>query len=339
VKRGSRGFIRPGGVIMAVMAASVGCAASSHATRPAALGVASSGAEMEALIDRPGPIEIETVVSADWAVSRGGLINLDAPAAKAAHLTDGDEAIQIFVHVLRHPTRGTFLVDTGVTRQLAEDPGHAGVSWVVKKAMHIEKLKLRTDTATLLQREPPVAGVLLTHLHLDHVSGMQDVPPGTAIYAGPRETTARAFQNLFAQGTIDRMLAGQDPINTWRFSSDPTGRFAGVLDLFADGTVFAILVPGHTAGSVAYLVRTPKGPVLLTGDTCHTRWGWDHGVEPGSFSSDRAENAVSLANLRALVARHPSIDVRLGHQQLKPSTSGVEVMPTGGSAPPALLAY
>lgn len=300
---------------VAVLATSVGCAASSHAARPAALGVASSGAAMEALIDRPGPVEIETVVGADWAVSRAGLINLDAPAAKAAHLTDGDEPIQIFVHVLRHPTRGTFLVDTGVTRQLVEDPSQAGVGWVVRKAMHLEKMKLRTDTATLLRREPPLAGVLLTHLHLDHVSGMRDVPPGTPIYAGPRETTDRAFLNLFAQGSINGMLEGQDPINAWRFGADSSGRFAGVLDVFGDGTVFAILVPGHTVGSVAYLARTLRGPVLLTGDTCHTRWGWEHGVEPGSFSSDRAQNAVSLANLRALVERHPGIDVRLGHQR------------------------
>jgi N-acyl homoserine lactone hydrolase len=315
VKRSGWNAAFPSILAAAVMATSVGCTASSHATRPAAIGVASSGAALEALIDRPGPVELETVVGADWAVSRAGLINLDAPAAKAAHLTDGDEPIQIFVHVIRHPTRGTFLVDTGVTRQLVEDPSGAGVSWVVKKAMHLEKLKVRTDTATLLRREPPLAGVLLTHLHLDHVSGMRDVPHGTPIYAGPGETTDRAFINLLVRGTIDNMLAGQDPVNAWRFGSDPSGHFAGVLDLFGDGTVFAILVPGHTVGSVAYLVRTPKGPVLLTGDTCHTRWGWDHGVEPGSFSSDRAQNAVSLANLRALVARHPSIDVRLGHQR------------------------
>jgi N-acyl homoserine lactone hydrolase len=327
VKRSGWNAAFPSVLAVAVMATSVGCTASSHATRPAAIGVASSGAAMEALIDRPGPVEVETVVGADWAVSRAGLINLDAPAAKAAHLTDGDEPIQIFVHVLRHPTRGTFLVDTGVTRQLVEDPSQAGVSWVVKKAMHIEKLKLRTDTATLLGREPPLAGVLLTHLHLDHVSGMRDVPHGTPIYSGPGETTDRAFQNLFAQGTIDKMLEGQEPIGALPFNADPSGSFAGVSDLFGDGTVFAILVPGHTVGSVAYLVRTPKGPVLLTGDTCHTRWGWDHGVEPGSFSSDRAANAVSLANLRALVARHPGIDVRLGHQELKPAATGVAMIP------------
>jgi N-acyl homoserine lactone hydrolase len=317
VKRSRWNSAFTGALTVAVLAAAVGCTASSHATHPAAIGVPISGAAMEALIDRPGPVELETVVGADWAVSRAGLINLDAPAAKAAHLTDGDEPIQIFVHVIRHPTRGTFLVDTGVTRQLVEDPRGAGVSWVVKKAMHLEKLKVRTDTATLLRREPPLAGVLLTHLHLDHVSGMRDVPHGTPIYVGPGETTDRSFINLLVRGTIDNMLAGQDPVNALPFGADPSGSFAGVLDLFGDGTVFAILAPGHTVGSVAYLVRTPNGPVLLTGDTSHTSWGWDHGVEPGSFSSDRAQNAVSLTNLRALVARHPNIDVRFGHQSRK----------------------
>jgi N-acyl homoserine lactone hydrolase len=120
---------------------------------------------------------------------------------------------------------------------------------------------------------------------------------------------------LFTQGTIDRQLDGQAPLQEWRFEADPSGRFAGVTDIFGDGSVFALLVPGHTAGSVAYLVRTPNGPVLFTGDTCHTRWGWDHDVEPGSFSGDRPANKASLANLRALVARHPEIDVRLGHQR------------------------
>jgi len=270
---------------------------------------------MEALIDRPGPVEVETVVGADWAVTRAGLINLDAPAARAAHLTDGDEPIQIFVHVLRHPTRGTFLIDTGVTRRLIDDPSGAGVAWPVRKALHVEKMKLGTDTAALLAREPPLAGVLLTHLHLDHISGMRDVPRGTPIYSGPGETRDRELPYLFTQGTIDRQLEGQAPIQEWRFEADPSGRFAGVTDIFGDGSVFAILVPGHTAGSVAYLVRTPKGPVLFTGDTCHTRWGWDHDVEPGSFSGDRPANKASLAKLRALVARHPEIDVRLGHQR------------------------
>ncbi len=54
--------------------------------------------------------------------------------------------------------------------------------------------------------------------------------------------------------------------------------------------------------------------MLFTGDTSHTRWGWENDVEPGTFTADQARNADSLARLRRLVQEHPEIDVRLGHQ-------------------------
>jgi hypothetical protein len=54
--------------------------------------------------------------------------------------------------------------------------------------------------------------------------------------------------------------------------------------------------------------------VLFTGDACHTTWGWDNGVEPGDYSEDKPTSAASLAKLRAFVARHSRVDVRVGHQ-------------------------
>jgi hypothetical protein len=53
----------------------------------------------------------------------------------------------------------------------------------------------------------------------------------------------------------------------------------------------------------------------MAGDACHTSWGWDHGVEPGTFSKDAEESAASFQTLQNLVKRHPQIDVRLGHQE------------------------
>lgn len=81
--------------------------------------------------------------------------------------------------------------------------------------------------------------------------------------------------------------------------------------------MWALHVPGHSPGSTAYLARTPKGPVLFTGDACHTEFGWQHGVEPGTFSLDQPRSEISLLALEALKARHPNIDVRLGHQTLR----------------------
>ena len=91
-----------------------------------------------------------------------------------------------------------------------------------------------------------------------------------------------------------------------------------MVDVFGDGSLWALATPGHTPGSTAYLARTPTGPILLTGDTCHTAWGWQNGEPPGSFTADRDANRRSLNALRELAARHPKMQVRLGHQRLVP---------------------
>ncbi|MFO0708732.1 MAG: MBL fold metallo-hydrolase [Sandaracinus sp.] len=295
--------------------AAFGWPASRHATTTATLGTPSSTDAMEALLDTPGPIEAETIVGADWSVDRSGVLDLEDPRASA--FADELEPIQIYVHTMRHPSRGRFLIDTGVEQALVDAPDEAAIHGIVAQAAGVERMQIRTSTHALLARlEAPIEGVLLTHLHLDHVSGLRDVPREVPVYTGPGEAGARSAMALATQGAIDRALEGRDAIREWRFTPDPSGVFAGVLDVFGDGSLFALSVPGHTAGSVAYVARTPEGAVLFTGDVCHTAWGWEHDVAPGTFTEDHDANVASLAALRALAARHPAMRVRLGHQPL-----------------------
>ena len=63
-----------------------GCAASHHATAPSAIGIARSSDELVAVLERPGPIALQSVDSADWEVPLSGLLNLEHPNAKAAGL-------------------------------------------------------------------------------------------------------------------------------------------------------------------------------------------------------------------------------------------------------------
>lgn len=293
------------------------CAVTSHPTQKAKLGVSRSSKELLAVIDQPGPLSLKTVVSSDWAIDRSGLINLDHPRARQAGLKDGDEPIQIYFHVLQHPQRGTFIVDTGVENALRDAPDQAVLHGFLASAMHTDKLRIHAPLgAYLAANNLTLAGVLLTHLHADHVMGLPDIARNTPLYVGPGEAQARGFMNVAAQPVTNDFLEGLPPLSELQFRPDPTGRLTGVLDLFGDGSLWVLHAPGHTPGSLAFVARTQQGPVLLTGDTCHTAWGWRHDVEPGSFTGDQSGNARSLAQLRALAREHPNMEVRLGHQLL-----------------------
>jgi glyoxylase-like metal-dependent hydrolase (beta-lactamase superfamily II) len=304
------------GLGLALALSSTGCTITSHGTRPATVGVPSSSDAMLAVIDEPGPVTVETVDSADWAVPLEGLVNVDHPRARAARLVDRAEPIQVYFHALHHPTRGLFVVDTGVERARRDAPDKAALRGLVVSIMHLDAMQVRMPLGDWLDaRKEPLRGVLMTHLHPDHVTGMADVPDGTPVFTGPGEAGHRDYRYVVLQPNTDRALAGKPPLEEWQFQPDPGGRFAGVIDVFGDGTVWALSVPGHSEGSTAYVVRSPEGPVLFTGDVSHTRWGWENDVEPGTLTENHAGNATSLAQLRALVAAHPSISVRLGHQR------------------------
>lgn len=111
--------------------------------------------------------------------------------------------------MIEHPTRGTFSIDTGVERAMRDAPERAVLRGPAASAMHAERLQVRQPLGQWLQqRDGKLAGVLLTHLHADHVMGLPDVPRGTPIYVGPGETTARSLMNVVVQPLIDDYLAG-----------------------------------------------------------------------------------------------------------------------------------
>jgi glyoxylase-like metal-dependent hydrolase (beta-lactamase superfamily II) len=304
--------------LLCLLGGGAGCApASMHPVVPAALGRTASEHQLAKDIDVPGPVTVETIDGAAWEVDRGGLINLDSTEAKAAGLQDGLEPIHIYAHAFRHPTRGTFLIDTGVEKAYRDAPDKAAIQGLVAKVAHTERIKVVTATGDWLAApgREPLVGVFLTHLHVDHVTGLPDVPRDVPVYVGPGEARASALDHLFTADIVDRGMSGRGPFLELSFGPDPDGVFEGIRDLFGDGTVWALYTPGHTAGSTSFAVRTPQGPVLLTGDACHTRWGWDHAVEPGAFSSDRPRSRKSLLALKAFAAKHPAMIVKLGHQR------------------------
>jgi glyoxylase-like metal-dependent hydrolase (beta-lactamase superfamily II) len=310
------------------------CSLTDHPAGPSTLGQPSSLAALQsALRAGPGPLAVRTVRSARWQVPLEGLLNLDHPAAIAAGLQDRPEPIGIYLHLITHPKHGTFMVDSGVSERFRDGPSEA-LSWIVAAALDLSTLEIEASTAQILKAlDGPVAGVLLTHLHLDHVMGISDLAPGTALFAGPGETRARGFEQLFTRGTFNRLLQNGSAISEWPFDaatgSSAASNAIAVVDVFGDASLFALATPGHTPGHTAYLARAADGMHLYLGDATHTAWGWEHGVEPGTFSADVARSAGSLAALKQLAQEHPALKVYPGHQQLPTSARAADAPAAG----------
>jgi glyoxylase-like metal-dependent hydrolase (beta-lactamase superfamily II) len=291
------------------------CAVTSHTAQKTDRGLKINRTELSIKPNEKGIIEFQKIIAVtDWAVDREGLINLNDPKSKAAGLKSGDEPTEIYFYVIDHPKFGTYIIDTGISEVFKKDKKEWPVSSIVAGEMHFEKMKiLQTSLNWSKTRESKLSGIFLTHIHLDHILGTIDFPEETPIFMGPKETINRGFLNLFVQDSTDSLLGKKPNLQELNFSGNSDS--PGVLDFFGDGSFYAIWSPGHTDGSMAFLIKTTKGLELVLGDTCHTRWGWENDVTPGSFTSDQIKNRKSLDYLQNLAKSQPGIGIHPGHQR------------------------
>jgi glyoxylase-like metal-dependent hydrolase (beta-lactamase superfamily II) len=108
----------------------------------------------------------------------------------------------------------------------------------------------------------------------------------------------------------------QGHLAEWLTGPRPAEPVTGDKDVYSDGSVVMLAMPGHTPGHTALLVRLKSGPVLLSGDQYHfTEQVRNRGVP--AFNVDRADTLAShdrfdriAANLKAqVIIQHEPSDI------------------------------
>jgi glyoxylase-like metal-dependent hydrolase (beta-lactamase superfamily II) len=116
-----------------------------------------------------------------------------------------------------------------------------------------------------------------THAHLDHVSGLAGVQKGCGGESCLHRSDEVLFDNLAMQAALFGLpTPRQGKIDQWIEDGDVIS--------FGGKKLQVLHTPGHTPGSVSFLLEQPEGDQLFTGDTLFNRsigrtdlWGGDYG--------------------------------------------------------------
>lgn len=262
----------------------------------------------EDILSHPQPITVRTYSTAMMETHLSGIMNLEHEQARDID----DELIEfpVVVGILEHEELGAYLVDAAMDASCVDNPYGVMRGVLVKKKLGRATQEPGTDIASVLDHEGvSLQGVLLTHLHPDHVAGILDLPKDIPYVVGRGERYINF--PLFMRGDH---LAGVEALYEIDFASGiDLPPFGKCVDVFGDGSVWAVSSSGHSPGHALFLINGIGGQYLMTGDACMTQYQFDSGIGPGTYSSDVEQAQVALDQIKAFIERYPDVELAFGH--------------------------
>ena len=161
--------------------------------------------------------------------------------------------------LVRHP-KGNLLIDVGMGKNVDE---HVKTLPAMQRTPYTKGAPVVAQLAAGGLKPGDLAGVIPTHAHWDHISGLEDLG-GVAVLVS---TAGEAFIETKRPDT--ELLNSFHGINyrPYDFEGGPYLGFPRSHDVFGDGSVVIVPAPAHTPNSVVVFVNLPSGArYALVGD-------------------------------------------------------------------------
>jgi N-acyl homoserine lactone hydrolase len=220
--------------------------------------------------------------------------------------------------LIRHPSAGAILVDTGLHPSIATDGhenfGRLGTRFGKPALAAGEDVPAQLRKRGLDPGEIPI--VVMTHMHIDHTSAISEFPNSTfvigeaewhAAATGPRPALngyrRPHFDFAFDYRTVDFDRGGIDSYAT----------FGRTFDLFGDGSIRLAYTPGHSAGHMSVIAHLGERDFVIGGDTTYTEGQFDGSAPLAPRPFDAHNYRRSLQELKLFKREFPNAIVTPGH--------------------------
>ncbi len=266
------------------------------------------------------------------ALAAGACLNLEALTRRGAPWRV--RAYPAGFALLLHPEHGPVLFDTGYTSRvltlMRRWPG--ALYGLITPVRFQPQQSAPAQLARLGIAPGDVRHIIVSHLHADHVGALRDFPAAT-FHLGPTAyPPLRGLKGLRAvrRAFLPELLPPDFERRCRALHSQPApagfAPFKQVADVFADGSVYALPVPGHAPGMSALVVRSApeadlsgsgQGLTLLASDAAWDvdalrRGGEVHPLARLAFWNP-AQERRSREQLRRWLAAHPLTRVIVSH--------------------------
>jgi len=229
--------------------------------------------------------------------------------------------------LIKHPRHGYILFDTGYSERFFEETKRLPAllyRLITPVTFHVEDSAL-----SQLRRQgidaKEIKYVVLSHFHADHTAGLRDFPHARIIY---KRESYDAVKNLGSFASVKSgYLPGLLPEDFEQRSQlveeakphrlPQNFPFSNGYDLFGDGSLIAVDVPGHAAGQIGLFLRTASSEFFLCADTVWSSRAFKERRKPHSAArlimSNNGQYEDSFERLCRLHRQYPHIEIIPSH--------------------------
>lgn len=224
--------------------------------------------------------------------------------------------LPVYAFLIEHP-KGNVLIDTGWHTDVRTNQ-RKHLTWKINigtKAKLPEGQAITEQLNKLNINIKDIDTLLLTHLDVDHASGIQLVKDIKNIYVNKNELkSATPYNPRYNTRMWENITFKEIPMKyNKEYDRDS-------FDLFNDGTIEFVDVSGHSEGTTGAIIKNNNKFIVITSDSCYNSDNWLKFKLPG-ITTNNKKALESLKFINNLSKKTDCIEILPTHDNsIKPHT-------------------